>query len=152
MQIDPSVLAASVSAATAIIVLLVGKFVTSRTEKAEASSSEGDAAKALSEAAKTQINTYNQEIIIPMRQRLSEMEHLVSSNQVRIQDIEGKHSILQVKYDNLLKEYETYKIEMTIQVSQLRKIVNDKDIEIANLQSQIDKLMGRKTGKQMGDR
>jgi hypothetical protein len=110
-------------------------------KEAEANSSDGNAAKALSDAAKTQINTYNQEIIVPMRMRLTEMETTIIANMHRIQEVEVRHAELQVKYDNLFREYEKYKVEMVIQVNQLRKTINEKDVEIANLQTQIDRLI-----------
>lgn len=70
---DNSVEVVVISAIASVITLLIGKFISSRMEQAQAQSNEGDAAESLSNAAKTQVEVYQREIITPMQHRIEEL-------------------------------------------------------------------------------
>jgi len=62
-----------VSGIMSALTLVVGRFLSRRVDVAGAKSQEGDASVALSNAARIQIETYNKEVILPMKQEMEEI-------------------------------------------------------------------------------
>ncbi len=133
MDIDISVQVALVSMVTSALVLLLGKLITSRFEKAQANSEEGNAAKALSEAAKLQISTYNEEIVIPLRKRIDDLENENATQRQRYsQQIED----LQRKVQSLDKTINSQREQIVILMEQSES----KDKTIRQMQAEIEQL------------
>lgn len=56
-----------------VTAMVVGKRLSKRVDTATAQSQEGEAARSLSESARIQLETYNKEVILPMKQEMEEI-------------------------------------------------------------------------------
>lgn len=141
------VLVALISFLTAIVVQVVGQWLSRRLTKAQAASSEGDAAAKLSSAAATQIQTFNDEIIVPLRERIDGLEKenqslrllLVEANtryesmrKTSLEQMEG----LQRQVRDLNRSLDTQREQITILIEQSEA----KDRTIRQMQREIEQL------------
>lgn len=62
-----------ISSVTAVLVIVVTRFLSKRSDNAKATADEGDAAESLSTASRTLVETYNKELVMPLRQRIDEL-------------------------------------------------------------------------------
>jgi len=103
-----------VSGIMSALTLIVGKFLSRRVDVAGARSQEGDAAKALAEAARIQIETYNKEVVLPIKQ---EMEEIRAENRALEMDLNDEKD--KNRKRNALMEDEIARIK-----SELRRTVD----------------------------
>lgn len=147
MEIDSALASAIASGVTTIAVLVIGRMFSRRMDSAQAKSSEGDAAKALSDAAKTQISTYNEEVVSPLRGRIDGLERENSSLREVLSDVNGKAEAsrrayaeqvesLQVKIKDLTRSVENQRNQIVILIEQSES----KDRTIQRMQEEIGQL------------
>lgn len=80
-----------VSGLMSSITLVLGRILSKRVDLAGAKSQEGDASVALSNAARIQIETYNKEVILPMKQEMEEIRAENRALEMALDDEKNKN-------------------------------------------------------------
>ena len=90
---DEKLLSVLLSTASALLVLLATRILARRQDKAKAESDAGNAAESVATAGRTLVETYNKEVVQPLRNRIDDLVQQLSvveedrhTEQVRFQD------------------------------------------------------------------
>lgn len=106
IDIDPAILSALISGIVSLLVILITRVLSRRTDHAQASRDESDAATKLADAAAQQIKTYNEEIVDPLK--------------ARIDTLEKENERLSLLIQNEETRYETYRRGAMEQIESLQ--------------------------------
>lgn len=147
MEIDPTVTTVIVSSITTLIITFGGRWLSRRLEKSQSEMNEGDAAKALSEAAKTQINTYNEEVVSPLRDRINGLEDENGRLRTLLSEINAQAESARRAYGEQIeslqlkiKEMGRSLVSQREQIAILIEQSANKDLTIKRMQAEIEQL------------
>lgn len=136
MTIDTAIIVAIISAVVAILGNILPKMFSRRADRAKAYSDEGDAAAKLSAAAAQQVQTYADEIVVPLRERIDvlEGENRALIEMRRSYDLQIEN--LQIQVRSLGRSLDTQREQILILIEQSAS----KDRTIRQMQQEIEQL------------
>ena len=158
MEIDTVLMTAVISATASVIVTLGPKLLSRRGDNAKANNEDAQSAKTLSETARIQIDTYNDEVVTPLKERLNGLETenkalkqllidsntaintLRAENALRIDQLRSSHGeqvdALQLQIRNLIRSQDAQREQIVILIEQSES----KDHTIRQMQQEIEQL------------
>lgn len=147
IDIDTAIAVALISGIISALVTLGTKILSRSVERAQASKEEGDAATKLSDAAATQIKTYNEEIVNPLKERIDGLEDENKTLRSLLVDDQSRYDLMRRSYDeqieslqlrlkNLNKSLDSQRDQIAILMEQSE----NKDRTIRRMQEEIEQL------------
>lgn len=147
ITLDVAVQVVLISSISGLLSAIIIKLMSRRFEKSEAASKEGDAAKALSEAARVQVETYGKEFVEPLKDRIDSLEEENKALRSLLLDSENRYDILRRSSNEQVESLQLQIKNLTVSVnSQRDQIVvlieqgESKEKTIRRMQDQIDQL------------
>jgi len=156
IAIDVAVQVALISGLSGGLVSIIIKILSSRLEKSEASGNDADAAKALSESARVQVETYGKAFVDPLKDRVEALEGENGTLRSLLVDSQERYDLQRRSHNEQIESLQLQIKNLTTSVNNQRDQIvflieqgETKDKTIQRMQEEIDQL--RRENRQLRD-
>ena len=156
IAIDVAVQVALISGLSGGLVSIIIKILSSSLEKSEASGNDADAAKALSESARVQVETYGKAFVDPLKDRVEALEGENGTLRSLLVDSQERYDLQRRSHNEQIESLQLQIKNLTTSVNNQRDQIvflieqgETKDKTIQRMQEEIDQL--RRENRQLRD-
>jgi len=156
IALDVTVQVALVSGLVAGLVSIVIKLLSARVEKSEAAGNEAEAARALSESARLQVETYGKAFVDPLKERVEALEGENGTLRSLLVDSQDRYDLQRRSHNEQIESLQVQIKNLTTSVNNQRDQIaflidqgETKDKTIQRMQEEIDQL--RRENRQLRD-